>query len=74
MKSIDEIIKEHHMPIAWDDKVLSPSAYVEYWRVTLWEKAYLAYLLPTASPRFAKGSDLQKFDVGNLAIKLLVYR
>lgn len=62
------------MPIVWKDDVLPPSAYVEHWRVTLWDHAYLAYLAPTAGPKFAKGTDLQKFENGMLIIKLLVYR
>lgn len=74
MTSFHDILKEHLLPIAWNEGVLTPSAYVEHWRATLWEQAYLAYLSPTASPRFAKGTDLRKFENGNLIVDLLVYR
>lgn len=74
MAAVADILQAHPMPIVWDDKILRPSDYIEFWRLSLWQQAYLAFLSPNCNPKFTRATDLQKFDNGKLAINLLVYR
>ena len=62
-------------PIDWNASggVLRLGEYVDWWRIVLWDKAFLPFFEAKDS-NFVKDSDLLEFASGRMAIKQVVYR
>ena len=58
--------------IKWGEGILWPSNYVEKWRILLWDKAF--YPLIRAQRPFTKGTKLEAFKFGEIAIKRVFYK
>jgi len=68
-EEVDKFFKQEKPHIPNLEAVLMPEDYVEKWRLLLWDKAFDAYLGPKASPRFIKGSHIDKIVGGGLTKK-----
>ena len=70
--------------IDWDASggVLKPGEFVDWWRIVLWDQAFLPFFISKTSKdskdskdsKFIKGCNLLKFLGGPMAIKRMVYR
>ena len=73
-EEVDKFFKQEKPHIPNLEALLMPEDYVEKWRLLLWDKAFDAYLGPKASPRFIKGSHIDKIVGGGLTKKRLMFR
>ena len=54
--------------------ILDPSQYVERWRISLWDKAFLPFLASKTNVNFSKSSVLKEFEGGENAWRRVLYR
>lgn len=67
---IEKLATDANVIIEWSSAVLKPAAYVEKWRLLLWNQAFETYLDETASPKFLKTTKLLQFQDGIIAGRL----
>ncbi len=55
-------------------EVLSPSSYIEKWRIVLWDKGFLSFFNKRADAQFTKSSKFKDFPGTDKAVKRVLYR
>ena len=75
-REFDDICKTENLVIKWKSfpGVLRPDAYVESWRILLWEKAFPSFFGSRADKAFDKKSDFSKFPGAADVVKRVTYR
>ena len=75
-REFDDICKTENIVIKWRffPGVQRPDAYVESWRILLWEKAFPTFLGTRADKTFDKKSDFSTFPGAADAVKRVTYR
>ena len=75
-REFDDICKTENLVIKWKSfpGLLRPDAYVESWRILLWEKAFPAFLSTRAEKPFDKKSDFSTFPGAADVVKRVTYR
>jgi hypothetical protein len=72
----EDICKAEKLNINWkaSPDVQRPGAYVESWRILLWEKAFPMFLGPRAEKVFDKKCNFSKFPGTAEVVKRVTYR
>lgn len=74
--AFEDICKAENLVIKWKATpgILRPDAYVESWRILLWDKAFPTFLGRRAEKPFDKKSDFTNFPGAADAVKRVTYR
>jgi hypothetical protein len=75
-REFDDICKTENLVIKWKSfpGLLRPDAYVESWRILLWEKAFPAFISTRAEKPFDKKSDFSTYPGAADVVKRVTYR
>jgi hypothetical protein len=55
-------------------EVLSPSSYIEKWRIVLWDKGFLPFFNKRGDPQFTKSTKFKDYPGTDKAVKRVLYR
>ena len=71
-----KMVLDENLDIDWkvEEGVLEPAAYVDHWRVVLYDHAFSYYFAASTNMKFAKGTKLRDFEDGPQIIHRVIYR